>query len=459
MTKKANFIKILAAFLTMIILLFFSFIWGSGAGLSCAATSDYTDVLDDLKKDQDFSVRNYPKKPLDYSMTVIQIGESEQGELFIYVYQPIGQTRTLLATSINISTSINENLRYENYTLTLLNSSETLYKYKVDDFAVQQNAVRYYDISSIYRKWNQSIDGEAESGNTVSEVALAVGQWWTATTVGKEVCYTMLETEVVQITNQSVGFRRYSEGVTWSWNIQVGACDAHFFAFSTKHDIDRLISADLEFFTQNYTKKNGKTTLESKVKHFITLYYDDFAEVDGGGWFGKKARWDRMVSSEEFLSSDLEFTDDERAMFSQYQWVLNFYETSFNLEENTWIPAFIPLFGYAITGDSSYLGEIAGTLVSEVSLMRLEFEYGGKIYNLGVVSNKQSGGGNPSNPKDNNLVDGVRIAIGLIALIVLLVLFYPILSPILNAIAKGIVWIVTAPFKALGKLFDNDKKQ
>ena len=48
----------------------------------------YTNVMEDLEKDNSFKLEDYPAVEDDYSLQVIQIAESVNGELFVYVYQP-----------------------------------------------------------------------------------------------------------------------------------------------------------------------------------------------------------------------------------------------------------------------------------------------------------------------------------------------------------------------------------
>ena len=86
--------------------------------LAFAETIEYTNVLEDLQKDETFDVSEYPLKNEDLSLTVIQIAESTSGELFVYVYQPSGKNVTV--SSINISQGIDDKLSYKNYFLTLL---------------------------------------------------------------------------------------------------------------------------------------------------------------------------------------------------------------------------------------------------------------------------------------------------------------------------------------------------
>ena len=70
-------------------------------------TTEYSGVTEDLSKDGTFPFEDYPAKDNDYSLEVVQIAESVNGELFVYVYQPAGLVKPMNATSINISTAIN----------------------------------------------------------------------------------------------------------------------------------------------------------------------------------------------------------------------------------------------------------------------------------------------------------------------------------------------------------------
>ena len=51
----------------------------------------YSSVLDDLKKDGSFDESHYPAVADDYSLKLIQIAESVDGELFLYVCMSISR--------------------------------------------------------------------------------------------------------------------------------------------------------------------------------------------------------------------------------------------------------------------------------------------------------------------------------------------------------------------------------
>ena len=161
----------------LVLCLLVSVVFGGRQILSAyAAETAYTNVMDDLQKDEMFSLADYPDNAEDYSIQVEQIAESVNNELFIYTYQPSQKTKFLTATDINMSLS-NSADGTQLYDLVLLSSEGVFCKYKVKDFVVKsEDAVRYYNISAIYRAWDESIDDETGNDNTKDGVAFSVGK-------------------------------------------------------------------------------------------------------------------------------------------------------------------------------------------------------------------------------------------------------------------------------------------
>ena len=102
MKGKRNISKL--AFLAIILLLLIITVI-SGWGKLPAFAERYvnTDVLEDLKKDEKFDVKDYPARMGDYSISVIQIAEGERGSVYLYTYQPCLKTKDLTVTDINMS--------------------------------------------------------------------------------------------------------------------------------------------------------------------------------------------------------------------------------------------------------------------------------------------------------------------------------------------------------------------
>lgn len=420
-----------------------------------AETSGYSDVLADLQKDEAFVASEYVENLTDYSLQVIQIAESEDDELFVYVYQPSGQTKDLRASSIAFSQSVEEP-KYEKYSMSYINSNGVFFKYKVDNFSVSYEATRFYDISAIYRKWDSAVDDESGNNNTIDEVAYKVGHLWTLYTVNEDILYTKIDTEVITVTSEYIGELYYSEGFFLSANSYMVS---HFLAFSTDFAIEKLFEADLTFnskemqqITNPYTGTN--ITYGDSEPHSITLTDEQIFEYIGDGLFACPYKWPRIQSVAEFKDGE-DLLEETENNLSDKQWVLRFWETEYT---HTWNTS-----GY----DAFYT-----TIVSDVSLLRLKFESAGKVYNLGVVANVITGDGLPDNePEGDNmwemfisgLVWFLFALVGLIVLfaaIILLVTLLPIVLPLfLNLIiaaGKLLAKVIMLPFRAIASLFKKE---
>lgn len=461
--------KKLCGFTLLFIFCFVTVFCGQGNLPVYAATDGgYSSVLDDLKKDGNFSESYYPAVDDDYSLNVIQLGESVDKELFVYVYQPCGNAKELRASSINISITVNDDISYYNYKLQYLNSSGVLYKYKVNDFTVSNSPTRYYAISSIYRPFDGAIDANAEHGNQITEVNYNVSKQYCFSEInGKPYC-SVVDIETITITDKFVGFVRYKDG----FKLYVGACDSHFVAFNTDKPIDKLLEADVYYTTQNYTWQSGlgigtKEYFKEKSDEYAYLKYTDKVEHNGGGLFAGTYTWDRIETTEQFIvENDLtqnvysgaildisvanKITDEGKAALQGKQWVLRFAET-----------------GYWLSGGQYSTTEMY-TLVGDVTILRLKFETDGITYNLGVIDNKQTGSDTPINEeeiqvKPNTTGIIILIIVLLVILFIVLINFVPaVLSVVMKLfvlLCKGLLWLISAPFKLIGKQIEKIKEK
>ena len=418
----------LISILTLVI-----FLLPSISNIAKAENNKYTTVIQDLFVDSSFKIEDYPTINGDYSLQVIQVAESNEKELFVYVYQPSSYTTDLRATSINISQGINENVKYVNYTLEYLSSFETIYKYKVNDLVVKNDALRYYDITSIFRKWSSVLDKETGNDNEVDEVAYDVSKLFTASTVKGEVSYSCLESETIEITNKYVDHIRYLNGF---W-LYYDSCDSHYVAFSTDKQIDKLMEADITYIadTGSESPATGRWTSDKIETISKTIYADETVSSDMTGPFGHTYTWNRIESVSEFIEKE-DLKDETKKNLENMQWVLRFAETDYMEYNGMWNP------------------HKDMTKISEVTILRLKFETNGLVYNLGVIDNKQSGDevpGNNENSWFDNLIKWL-IRIALIVLAAILVIFlFPYIVDLIVYIFKGIWWLITLPFKAFKK--------
>lgn len=433
-------------------------------------------VLDDLSKDGNFDESKYPLNYSDTTLSVIQIAESTDGELLIYVYQPSGSSKDYRASSINISTELDEkNPSYRNYALEYLNSSDSLYKYRVKNFVVSDSDFKRYDISSVYRPWDKDVDKPAEGENITTEKAFRVAQRWNLMNTSDGVVYSMQQIDVVEIVDKYVGYMHYENGFYLFQN----SCDSHFVAFSTDWNMDNLFEVELDYYITPYTHKiswypsgfgvetSDATYATDEPQHVIQIVdHLQTGEYSPYGWIGKKYSWDRIRTAKEFADNENEhLTDESKERLKNKQWVVTFTETPTYFSSN-------------VTGTSG-VQVWTFSRVEELTILRLKFESDGDVYNLGVVDNKTSEGVNQSpdgivRPDDNwwaKLIALIITVIIIAVIVIILAVLAPwILSAIVNfliAVAvfigkgllwllKGLWWLISRPFVAIGSLFTDE---
>ena len=434
------------------------FLTGAQSFSAVAAEENKTasGVIEDLSKDASFNAANYPSNAKDYSLSVMQLAESTDKELFIYVYQPSGDK--VRASSINISTTINDEISFFNYPLKLLNFEGTLFKYKVTNFEVKKDPVRYYAISSIYRPFDESIGDKKLGNNTINEVNYAVNKQYCFGEINGKPYVNCIDIETIVVIDKFVGFVRYPDG--FKLFTGAGACDSHFVAFNTDKKIDKLFEADVyyttqkvsyDFFTEDspFSIKFG----DSKTDNYAYLKYTDKVEHTGGGFFAGTYKWDRIQSVDDFIKTEdrttvyygavlnskvsSKLTDEALNELKDKKWVLRFIETSYNKSPRSGMGA--ATYYHAET-----------TMVGNVTILRLKFETDGITYNLGVIDNKQTGSTEPSNSTDIKVEPNAtgKSIIYLILFVLLLVLLAPLLPYVLNAI----IFIVSFPVKLISEI-------
>ena len=130
--------------------------------------------MEDLSQDTTFNAEEYVVNETDYSLQLITIAESNEKELFVYVYQPSASYGNLKANKISISQDFHTK-SFKIYDLMLINNQGTLYKYMVKNFVVSNNSVRYYEISELFREFNSDYDASVDN-NIIVNIPFAVGK-------------------------------------------------------------------------------------------------------------------------------------------------------------------------------------------------------------------------------------------------------------------------------------------
>ena len=462
------FTKIIAAVFSAILTVVSMSAIFSTAYAADSEKKEYSFVSDDLGKDSSFDASYYPEKADDYSLSVIQLAESEDKELFVYVYQPSGEEKNLRATSINISTSSEIDISPINYPLEYLNSTGTLFKYIVKNFTVSSDPVRYYAIPSIFRTLDKDLgDKEAENNNTISEVPYEVAKQWCFSKINGKPYVSVVDIETIVITDKFVGFVRYPNGFRFFGD--GGACDSHFVAFNTDKNIEKLFEADVYYTTQDVSYmlfQNGSFSNPnygtSKLDNYAFLKYTDKVEYIGSGLNARTYKWDRIQTVDEFIKSENRSTiycgavfnveissvisDEALKKLENKKWVLRFSETKLTLE------------GKSGMGAVSY-DLVSSTMVGDVTILRLKFETAGIVYNLGVIDNKQTGERDsdglpkPIEPIESIIVEGEGCAAGIGKILAIMsgLLFFAILLPFVPMLIQCVTFIVSFPLKLINK--------
>lgn len=429
---------------------------------SSSATIEYSNVLDDLKKDSSFDETLYPaytyealKEKELALMDVISLAEGEHKELFLYVYNPTRKDLGLTAYQVSMYCSYAASPKDFDVTLYGLNlvSFEGVFdKYLVMDFEVSNEADRYYNIVEISRPFNADIDSSIENGYT-EDKAISIGKQWYCYYYNGELIYEMGKFSVLEITPTLNSNILYQDGLTASSFIgEHTACNSHFIAFNCdNYIIKQIFDADL---TYQYRKKQiytdffyGTDTVSypdgaDYLPQDVTLTEKDEVTYEGKGLFGKTFTWNRITTPAEFITHFEEqggkLNEESKEILLKSQWVFAFAETDWSRQDDT--------------------GNIYGnywttyTEVARVDILRISFlDITGKYYNLGVVGDKTTADNTPDGGAgglDLSFIDDwFEKLLAILLVIGLVVLYGTFLAPFVNPI---ISMIIKAAFKGIG---------
>lgn len=478
---------IIAALFTFVVTL----ISGQGnlsaySAIAKAETFTYSNVLDDLQKDENFNAEEFPSVANDYSVYLITIAESDKNDLFAYVYQPSNDTINLECTQISISLgySVNgENLSPTLYDLELVSTSGVFDKYLVKNLEYPNEETRYYNIVALYRELHSLVDDTIEGGTTNAK-AYSVGEQWCTYMQDGVITYEMVTFKTLEITPTLNGNVYYSSGFSFNDILGISdSCNSHFLAFNVDgievdgvaYDINvrHIYDADVTYKSRqtkvttvsNSMGIGGSTTItypngEQFNSDTVTLTDDQTHTYQGEGLFAKAYTWKRIMTSSEFIKNyeeqggTLNETSKEKIEESQY--VFCFAETEYSTYTNSSTSDGIPPITYTTTSNTY-------TQVSEVTVLRLHFmDTSGTVYNLGVVSDITSpddipdGTAQPDWLKEiekwfSTVGGWVKTLFTLVGGAILIALLWPVLYPALVGLIKLVVKIVTFLIKWLCK--------
>lgn len=434
----------------------------SYSSVAVFAATDETTVLDELQSDPDFDPAAYPDNAEDFSLQVIQIGEDEAKELYIYTFQSAHRSIELIATKISISYGYSSNGAGLNpilYDLELISSSDGFHKYHVIGFTPSKDGDRYYNIVAIYREYNSVVDDEYDEAFPTTDIAYSVGQQWYVHDINDDKIYEMNTFKTMECETVFNGHVLMKNGICFNNLIgSYDSVDAWFYCFNTDdYVIKHIYDADL-----NYSSRHVSCTYpgvdapnlqpniiysDIKENQKITITENDEMTFSGSGLWSKSYSWNRILSSEDFIA----LVEDQGGSLDE--------TTKSNIKSSQWV------FSYLETSRDEYYAAGNVLLMEEyydiydVGLLRLHFiDINQNVYDLGVV-NDLTDPDNNSDGELNSVYDALKefldtfiLVVGLILGIIILVVLLNFVGPIsslLKYLIKAVVYVISFPFKML----------
>lgn len=429
------------------------------------AASETASVLTDLQKDPNFNISDYPSDYTDYSIKVIQIAETTAKELVVYIYQPSHYKVDLTATKISISYGYSKDgtgLEPKIYPLKLLSTEGVFDKYLVENYIITSDTSRYYNIVSIFRNYNSTVDKAQSEGFDFTDIACSVGQQWCAYYLNDSIVYEMNTFNTMQIDTIFEGNVDFQNSITWD-NF-IGKYDkgqVWFKCFNAPdYVIKHIFDVDLTWKKQymKYTSYNLKTDTDEAIGDVeyidnITIDDNDVIEYTNSGLIKRTYSWNRILSSEDFIKAlnknKCDISDDALEKVKSSEWVITYDITPCNIE----------FVGGTYVSSYKYHYK-----VFDSGILRISFQdVLGKFYDLGVVNSLTS---------PDSISDGSSLApllstlgdfftklfqiLGILALILVLVFVSNLILPVfkvLEVIWNGIIFVISLPFKLINWIF------
>jgi len=419
----------------------------------------YSNVLDDLQKDSSFDLSDYPAKSEDYSLKVIQVAEGENGELYVYMYQPNFSTANKKASYINLAfqdqRDPNATLKYERKSLTFLNSNGTLCKYLINNCKASAEVKRYYSVAAVYRPYIEGLDKTYESVDQTMHVKYGVGKVWSVTKYNGVLTYGAFVIDVVDVDITATGDIYYSDGLS---GLYLSACNSHYIAFKTNYNITDIFDADVTYNLIPYshtvqTYPEVDTSREKVVVESAPLYKSDEVTFEPTGLFAKKASWKRIQTVSEFLADaeaqNKEFEEAELKGINEAQYVFRVAESDYFTTMDF------------VGGNHVY----RYYRIEDSGILRLHFATPDGVYNLGAVSDLvgTDGMSDTKDQPDEDFKDWFQQILKILGIILVVVILSALGGPItfvLRLVYDGAKFIfgllfsvISLPFRLIGGLF------
>lgn len=362
------------------------------------AVSEYSNVVDDLSRDETFNVENYPEletlpESSSEMLKVLQVAEGDSGQLYVYVYAPY-QTEY----AEHVMMSLTKDTDYRRYDLELCNVAGALEKYVVKGFKASNYPKRFYHISSISCQYNGWLNDD-EGSIIMGEVSSIVDNCWMVSGSGNNVVYKTNEVQesiYIPASDMLCGHIKYTLDAPWDILINSSynqkSCNSNFIAFKTDIAIDKINSAGVVYDLIKTTQETSNVTGQTEKRQTTTenvateLTVEDTVKLEDLSHY---YTWKRIQSVDEFIDSE-ELTPEAQEAISELQWVLRFTETEYTQNQD--------LLGYSIISE----------YVENVQIFKLEYMRDGDVYNVGVISDIVSPDNQPENDVEKTEEKGIK---------------------------------------------------
>lgn len=477
MQREFKLKNLIVSVVLVIVMFFLSIITLPVIKANAKESYEYTDVLTDLRKSDNFSYDDYSVMNLEYFKTinsdedetndcevinVLTIGEGENRELFIYTYQPLSEEYYCEALSITMflgfsledsdSGASTKNLKF-------ISRSGVYFKYLVDDFTIPNEPCRYYNIVSIHRNLILDIDEDYAledilDGQLKSDT---VAQKWSVYPKNDTLVYEKAFIDVAELKYTFMGNLRISRGFTLGnllGTFESG--DLWFVSFNiTNYDVKKIFKATIEYTEEKYQgvyvtvgfQAYWDDVLQESNYVRTSLSSDEDFSYTSYGFSRKEFVFDQICSVDEFKKK----CEDQNVYLSD--------EAVSGLDSGSFV------FAFGITEHAENLSTGMRKFSSIIGFQTLTIRFldiDDDIYELGVVSdiitpdNEPDGGASPELSLDGffeDVLDNLKEIISILLAVVLLVFLWPFISPIISLIIKkiikGISFILFWPFKLL----------
>ena len=417
----------------------------------------YSNVLDDLKRDSTFDTSKYSDNENDNSVKLIQIAESTDNHLFLYVYQPCDAKIDLKCTkvSIHVGYSINgSDLDPEIFDLKLVSTEGVFDKYLVEGFESPDEPFRYYNVVALYREYNHAVDGDSISGSDTNEKSFSVGQQWCVYTLNGHLVYEMNTFETIQLDCKFSGNVELGTGVTLGGLLgSFEFNDLWFYAFdSDDYIIEKVFEAKMTYKQRDMWWSTGSDPNYNDWSDplYSELDYREIIEHEAPGLYGKKYSFNQIISTDEFIK---QCVDQE----------INLPEDVLDeLDKSRFVFCFALTEKKVLGG--GYTTQIFKKDIGYTGVLQIKFQdITGNIYDLGAVTDlidpDDIADGFGSGFDTDAFKDFFETIIFILFLILIAVFLAPILTVIkffvssVMFILKLLCSIISIPFKIIKGMF------